>query len=323
MECRKTWIVSPLHRLLAVTVALLWGLNFIAIAASLEQFPPLFLVALRFALIAVPTLVLVPWPGVPVRWLLLYGTGFGILQFLSLYSGMAAGMPAGLASLVLQSSAPFTVVLGAALLRERLNGRQVVGIIVAVGGLCLVGVQRWESAALLPFVLTIAGGFGWALGNLGNRLASAGNPAANPLHLVLWMSVVPPVPMLVISLLAEGPPRIAASFTTLGTTTGLLALAGLAYTVLLGTLAGSGLWTYLMARYPASRVAPYSLLVPVVGITAAWLLLGERPAVLELAGSAVVVAGVLYGGSRRRPAAVAPGTPPVLVARDTARIEQA
>lgn len=288
------------HRLLAITVAVLWGVNFVAIAASLAQFPPFLLVALRFALIAVPTLLLVPWPGVDVRWLLLYGAGFGVLQFLFLYWGMASGMPAGLASLVLQSSAPFTVVLGAVLLRERLVARQVVGIVVAVGGLCLVGAQRWQAAALLPFLLTIAGGFGWALGNLGNRLASAGNRRVTPLHLVLWMSVVPPVPMFLVSLAVEGPERIGESFATLGTTTGWLALAGLAYTVLLGTLAGSGLWTFLMSRYPASRVAPYSLLVPVVGITAAWLLLGERPAGLELAGSAVVVAGVLYGGSRSR-----------------------
>jgi len=305
--------VPARHRLIAITVAVLWGLNFIAIAASLAQFPPLFLVALRFALIALPTVLLVPWPGVPVRWLLLYGTGFGVVQFLFLYTGMAAGMPAGLASLVLQSSAPFTVALGALLLHEKLSGRQVAGIVVAVAGLCLVGLQRWESAALLPFLLTVAGGLGWALGNLGNRLASAGNSDLKPLHLVLWMSVVPPVPMAVASLLFEGPAAIAASFTSLGTVTGLLALGGLAYTVLLGTLAGSGLWTYLMARHPASRVAPYSLLVPVVGITAAWLLLGERPTGLELAGSVVVVAGVLHGSSRagrRRPATAAEPSPP-------------
>lgn len=288
------------HRLLAVAVAVLWGLNFLAIAASLQHFPPMLLAALRFALIALPTLVLVPRPRVPVRWLLLYGLGFGTLQFLFLYWGMAIGMPAGLASLVLQSSAPFTVLLGALLLRERLNARQVVGILVAVGGLCVVGVQRWESAALLPFLLTVAGGLGWALGNLGNRLASAGPQPPNPLHLVLWMSVVPPVPMLAVSLAVEGPAQIAASLAGLGSPVGLLALAGLAYTVVLGTLAGSGLWSFLMARHPASRVAPYSLLVPVVGLTAAWLLLGERPAALELVGSAVVVAGVLYGGTALR-----------------------
>jgi O-acetylserine/cysteine efflux transporter len=288
--------MTPAHRLLAFAVAFIWGLNFIAIDASLAQFPPMLLVALRFALLAIPTLIVVPWPGVPVRWWLLYGVGFGILQFLFLYWGMAVGMPAGLASLVLQSSAPFTVVLGAVFLRERLTAAQVVGIIAAVGGLAVVGQQRWESAALLPFLLTIAGGFGWALGNLGNRRAAAGKP----LQLVLWMSVVPPLPMLAVSLLVEGPHRIGTSFTTLATGTGLKAIAGLVYTVLLGTVVGSGLWTYLMAHYPASRVAPYSMLVPVVGVSAAWLVLGETPSLGEIAGSALVVTGVLCAGRRAR-----------------------
>jgi O-acetylserine/cysteine efflux transporter len=294
--------VTLAHRLVAVSVAIIWGLNFIAIDASLAQFPPFFLVALRFGLIAVPTLLFVPWPRVPVRWLLLYGAGFGTLQFLFLYWGMAAGMPVGLASLVLQCSAPFTVALGAVFLRERLSAPQVVGIVVAVGGLGLVGQQRWESAALLPFLLTIAGGLGWALGNLGNRLAAA----ANPLRLVLWMSVVPPLPMLAVALWVEGPERIVRSLTTVNTSTGWAAVAGLAYTIVLGTVAGSGLWTYLMARHPASRVAPFSLLVPVVGLTAAAALLGERPTPVELAGSALVVAGVLYGGSRARRAVPQP-----------------
>src|SRR3954466_4142092 len=111
-------------RLLAALVALLWGLHFPAIHLSLEPFPPFFLVALRFAVIAVPTVLFVPRPGVPWRWVLGYGAGFGVLQFVFLYVAMDTGMPTGLASLVLQSSAPFTVVLAGLLLHERLTGRQ-------------------------------------------------------------------------------------------------------------------------------------------------------------------------------------------------------
>ncbi|WP_148220745.1 EamA family transporter [Xylanimonas cellulosilytica] len=289
------------HRLLAVTVAVLWGVNFVAIDAALDQFPPMLAVALRFAVIAVPTVLLVPRPRVPVRWLLLYGAGFGTLQFVFLYAGMAAGMPAGLASLVLQCSAPFTVLLGALLLREPLRARQVVGIVGAVVGLVVVGRERGAATGLAPFLLVVAGGLGWAFGNLGNRLAVAGNRDVKPLHLVLWMSVVPPLPMLAASLVFEGPTAIGDSLATIGSRTGLLAVLGIAYTVLLGTLLGSGLWTALMARHPAGRVAPYSMLVPVVGITAAWLLLDETPTWTELAGSALVVAGVLWASTRGRP----------------------
>ncbi|WP_418276097.1 EamA family transporter [Isoptericola jiangsuensis] len=291
------------HRLLAVVVALLWGLNFLAIDASLAHYPPMFLVALRFAVLAIPTVLLVPWPGVPVRWLVGYGLGFGVLQFAFLYWGMAAGMPAGLASLVLQTSGPFTVVLGATFLRERVSGRQMVGILVAVAGLAAVGWQRAEHAALLPFLLTLAGAFGWAIGNVSNRLARP----RNPLHLVLWMSVVPPLPMLAVSWAVEGPERIWISLTRYDDPAAAGAVVGLAYTVLLGTVVGSGLWTWLMARHPAGVVAPFSMLVPVVGMTSAWIVLGESVTAAELAGALLVVAGVLVGSSRPRPVRV-PGT---------------
>ncbi|MFC7879364.1 EamA family transporter [Isoptericola sp. NPDC057391] len=282
------------HRLLAVLVALLWGLNFIAIDASLQHFPPMFLVALRFALIALPTVFLVPWPDVPVRWVVGYGLGFGALQFLFLYWGMAAGMPAGLASLVLQMSGPFTVLLGATFLRERVSGRQVLGILVAVGGLTLVAWQQAATATVVPFLLTLAGAFGWAIGNVCNRQAKP----QSPLRLTLWMSVVPPLPMLALSLLVEGPAEIARSLTSWDDPAAVGAVVGLLYTVVVATVLGSGIWTWLMARHPAGVVAPFSMLVPVVGMSAAWLLLGERVTPLEGVGAVLVVGGVLYGSGR-------------------------
>lgn len=294
--------MSTRERLLAILVAVLWGLNFLAIHLSLEQFPPFFLVALRFALLAVPTVLLIPRPDVPLRWLLGYGLGFGTLQFLFLYWAMATGMPTGLASLVLQSSAPMTVLLGATLLRERLDRGQVIGILLAVAGLTAIGWQQLGTAALGPFLLTLLGALGWALGNLSNKLARP----SKPMHLTLWMSVVPVLPMLAVSLWVEGPAAIGASFVGLETQTGLLALAGLGYTMLFGTVVGSGIWTWLLTRHPSSRIAPFSMLVPVVGLLTAWAVLGETLTAGELAGAGVVVLGVLLGSGavplgRRRP----------------------
>ena len=285
------------HRLLAILVAALWGVNFLAIHASLSQFPPFFLVALRFLLIAVPTVLLVPRPQVPLRWLVGYGLGFGVVQFTFLYAGMAAGMPTGLASLVLQASAPFTLVLGAVLLSEKVRGRQWFGIAIAVAGMVLVGVSRAQHAAFWPFVLVLLGGLGWAFGNLASRLAQP----PNPLHLTLWMSVVVPVPMLVLSLVVEGPGRIVASVAGSFAPSALPAWIGLAYTCVLGTAVGSGIWTWLLARHPAGVVAPFSLLVPVVGILTAAIVLAEIPTALELLGGVVMVAGVLIGARRPRP----------------------
>jgi len=287
-------------RLLAVTVAVVWGLNFPAISMSLEQFPPFFLVSLRFALVAVPTLLLVPRPDVAWRWLVGYGLGFGVLQFVFLYLALDHGMPVGLASLVLQSSAPFTVLLAGLLLRERLTGRQLAGVGLAVAGLAGIAAHRAGidgGTTLVPVLLTVCGGLGWALGNLCNRQART----TEPFRLMLWMTVVPPVPMLAVSLALEGPDRVVGSLSGLGAPQGLLALGGLAFTVVVATLLGSGIWTALMARHPSSTVAPFSMLVPVVGIGSSWLLLGDATGRTELVLGAVVVTGVVLG-SRAHPA---------------------
>lgn len=283
-------------RALACLVAVLWGVNFLAIRATLDHLPPFFSAGLRFLVLAVPVVLLVPRPAVPLRWLLLYGAGFGVAQFAFLYLALTTGMPTGLASLVLQSSAPFTVVLGAVLLRERLSGRQVLGTVVAVAGMGLIAWERAHAAALLPVVLTLLAGLGWAFGNLGSRLAAP----PDPLRLTLWMAVVPVVPLLGLSAVLEGPGTGWRALAGTFSARGWPALAGLAYTVLLATVVGSGLWTQLMARNPAGVVAPFSLLVPVVGIGSAWAVLGEVPGWGAVVGGLVVVSGVLLGATGGR-----------------------
>ncbi|KAA5835998.1 EamA family transporter [Saccharopolyspora hirsuta] len=295
--------MNPRDRSLAVLVAVLWGANFIALDFGLGHFPPFFFAGLRFAVL-LPLLFFVPRPDVPWKWLLGYGLCFGALQFAFLFVAMNIGMPTGLASLVQQASAPFTVALGALLLRERITPVQIVGILTAVLGMVVIGWHRAQTAALLPMLITVCGAFSWALGNLCARKA---NPQ-NPLHLTLWISIVPPLPMFALSAAVEGP---GAGWDALATVfdspTGWYALGGLAYTSLLATIIGSGLWTTLMGRYPASRVAPFSLLVPIVGFTTAWLVLDERPHPVELAAGAVVVAGVLLGSLKLTRRATPPG----------------
>ncbi|MCS5498024.1 EamA family transporter [Cnuibacter physcomitrellae] len=280
--------MPPRDRLLAALVAVLWGVNFVAIHLSLEHYPPFFLVGLRFLVLAIPTVLFVKWPGVKLRWLLGYGLGFGILQFAFLYAGMQAGMPPGLASLVLQASAPFTVVIAALWLRERLTVIQGVGIAIACGGLGVIAAERAGVSALLPVILTLCGALGWAFGNVCSRQA---NPDS-PLRLTLWMSVVPPIPMIALSLLVEGPDVVWRSLSTAFTPEALPANLGLAYTVVLGTVVGSGIWTTLMKRNPSSRVAPFSMLVPVAGFTSAWILLGDVPTSGDIIGGCIVIAGV-------------------------------
>ena len=296
-------------RLLAAFVAVCWGINFPATALALEHFPPFFLVALRYTLLAIPTLLFIPRPKIPLRWLLGVGVGIGILQFAFLYLGMASGMPSGLASLVLQASAPFTVLIAGIWLREHISRRAAIGIGIAVLGLAAIAVHRAQVAALLPVILTLCGALGWAIGNISSRQAKA----PNPLHLTLWTSVIPPIPMLILSLAVEGPEQIGDSLGTVFTLEALPAVLGLLYIVLIATVVGYGIWNSLLARHPSSVVAPFSMLVPVVGVLASWIAFGEAIDLVEFVAGVAVVGGVLYAsGGRRNPLALTKKRAPAL-----------
>ena len=248
--------------LLALLVAICWGVNFPATSLALQHFPPLLMVALRFTLIAIPTMIFVPWPKVPARWLIGIGLGMGTMQFALLYVAMVSGMPAGLASIVLQAGGPLTALLGAVFLRERLSGRQVVGFVVAVAGLAVIAVHRSQVAALVPVLLTLGAALGWAIGNICSRQARA----PKPLHLTLWMSVVALLPLLGLSLLFEGPHRDWDALRITLTWDALSSLLGLLYIVIIATLIGYGLWNTLLSRHPSNVVAPFAMLVPVTGV---------------------------------------------------------
>lgn len=282
------------HIVLAIIVSVIWGVNFVAIHASLQHFPPLFLAALRFTAIAIPTVLFVPRPEVKKRWIVGYGLGFGTAQFVGLYIGMALGFPAGLASVVLQSSAPFTVILSTLIMSERLSRLNMIGLLIAIAGLGLVGTNRAAQTSWIPFCLVLFGGFGWALGNLASRQASA----PKPFHLTLWMCTIPPIPLLGLSLATEGPAAIGHSLATSLDPSAGPAWAGLTYTVLVGTIVGSGLWVWLMSRHPASIVAPFSMLVPVTGLAAGWLLLHQKPHLIEVLGSVLVAVGVIISAQK-------------------------
>lgn len=295
-------------RLLAALVVVLWGLNFIAFKAGVEVFDPIFFAGLRFLVIAVPVVLLVPRPAVATRWLLLCAAGWGVGQFAFMFVAIHAGLPPGLSALVAQSSVPFTVILGALVLSERLSGFQLGGLAIALTGLGVVLLaQRSGPIGLAPLALGLAGGFSWAVGNIATRKAAA----PQPLRLTLWMCALSAPPLLALSAALEGPTdgwRDLAH--AAGTHQGRLALVALAYVALFGTVIGSGLYMDLMSRYPASVVAPLSLLVPVVSIAASAAVYGERPNALTLAGGLLVILGAV-ATQRRRVARVAPPSPPL------------
>lgn len=228
--------------------------------------------------------LLVPRPAVRLRWLLGVGLFMCTGQFALLFVAMNVGMPAGLASLVLQLQAPFTIALGMLFLGERPRPLQLVGAIVAFIGIATIGAARARGIPLGALLLCVAAAGSWAIGNICSRQARSPDAFA----LLVWSSLVAPVPLYTMSLIFEGPHRIAHALGHLDVG-GVLALL---YVVVVSTWFGFGCWTWLLRRHPASRVAPFTLLVPPVGIAGAWLALGERPGTAEFVGTLIVLAGL-------------------------------
>jgi O-acetylserine/cysteine efflux transporter len=277
---------------LAVLVAVIWGLAFVATRVGLDTFSPPQLVVLRFAIAAVPALALprppLPWPAlIPVGLTLFAG------QFLFQFFGIALGMPPGLASVIVQTQALFTIVFAALALGERPSPAQWAGSAVALAGLGLIALTVAGAFSPAAFALTLVSPVSFGIGNvLLKRLGPA-----DMTSLMAWLSLVPPLPVLALSLFVDGPlalPRALAAAPA----------AGVAAALFLGVVATSlayALWGALLRRYPAATVAPFALLVPFVAALSSALVFGERFGSLRLAGMALVLAGVAVSVASRRP----------------------
>lgn len=299
---------------LALLVVVAWGANFAVIKVGLAGVPPLLLAALRYAIVAASAVFFVRPPGIPVRYVVAYGLSVGVGQFGALFYAMDLGLPAGVASVVMQSQAVFTLLFAALALKERIRSVQGLGMFLALCGLAVIAMGGRSPGGvetpLHAFLLALFGAACWGASNVIVRLAAQAKLAARakegkgePLsmtRLVVWSSMVPPLPLLLLSLLLDSPAEIAAAFTHLSTATVLAVL----YIAFVSTLFGFGAWSKLLGKYPASVVAPFSLLVPVTGLIIAQLALGERLAPAQWAGCLGVVGGLLVStlGATGRPA---------------------
>ncbi|MFD1326777.1 EamA family transporter [Mycoplana ramosa] len=270
---------------LLVLVAAVWGFNFVIIKIGIANFPPILFSALRFLFAAVPLVFFLPRPAVP--WRLILGIGFvlGVVKFSFLFIGMDVGLSAGLASLLLQSQAFFTIMLAATIYGERSRPVQLAGIVVAFAGMVVISTTVDAGFTYTGLALVLAAGLAWAFSNM--LMKKIGN--VDMLALMVWVSLVPPIPLAVISLATEGLERDLAALQALSWQ-GLGAVAYIAY---IATVFGFGVWGYMIRKLGVSTVAPFSLLVPVFGMSSSALVLGESFGPDRLAGAALVVCGLV------------------------------
>ncbi|SKA10163.1 EamA family transporter [Pantoea eucalypti] len=291
--------MSVKDMLLALCVVVAWGVNFVVIKLGLQGMPPFLLAGLRFSLVAFPAIFFVRRPPIPLRWLVVYGMSISFGQFAFLFLAIKLGMPAGLASLVLQAQAFFTLLLGALLLAEKLRWNHIVGIIIATLGMFMLataGMEGQTSAGitLTTMMLTLSAALSWGLGNITNKIIMR-NRSVPIMSLVVWSALVPVIPFFACSLLFDGQAAIVNSLLHIGLQT-VLALIYLAF---VATIVGYAIWGNLLSRYETWRVAPLSLLVPVVGIVTAALVLDEHLSGQQMLGAAVIILGLLvnvFGG---------------------------
>jgi O-acetylserine/cysteine efflux transporter len=278
--------------LLATLVAVIWGVNFVVIDAGLAGVPPLLFLAMRFTVVLLPAVFLVPRPPGPFRDVAVVGLLMCLGQFALLYVALDLGMPPGLAALLLQTQVLLTVLIATLLLHEPPTRRQLVGLLVGAVGLAVVCVGRSAATPVAGLLLTLGAALAWASGNVAARRVGS----ASGLSLTVWSATVVPLPLLALSLLIDGPTAVGHALAHLPVS----AVASTAYTAFLSSLVGYGIWNTLLARYPAATVTPFALLVPPVGILAAWLVQGEVPGPTEAAGGAVLLVGVLVTAVSRR-----------------------
>ncbi len=268
---------------LAAFTSVIWGLAFVFIEFGLESFSAPQLTALRFLIACLPVLF-VPRP--PIAWwmLILIGSTLFTGQFLLLFFAYAQGMPPGLASVTQQVQAFFTVLLAALFLRDVPTRRQSAGIVVAFCGLGLIGLTIGGNLTLPGLGLAIAGAFSWAVGNV--LVKRTGDLPMLPL--MVWLSVVPPLPALLVSRLYDPNPSL---FDAIGAAS-WLSIGAAIYLGALATVLAYAIWGDLLARYPAAVVAPFALLAPCTGVVSSALIFGERFGAVRYAGMALILIGL-------------------------------
>ena len=280
--------------LLALAVVFVWGTNFVVIRLGLNALPPLLFASLRFTFVLVPLVFFLLRPNVPMSNLVLYGLAIGLGQFGLLFIAMNGLISPGLASLVVQMQVFFTIGLSMLRTGERLKPFQLAAFALAIAGMAVIVAHNGKGATIAGVLLTVGAAAGWAVANQCSKEAGK----VNALAYVVWASLFSLPPLYLLSLWREGWPAIAAGLSQATPTTWAVIL----WQSVGNTMFGYGVWAWLLARYPAATVSPMTLLVPVFGMGASALVLGEPLESWKILAGLLVMSGLalnLFWGRRK------------------------
>lgn len=275
------------HLLLAILITAIWGVNFSVIKLGLSSVDPLILAGIRFTLCALPALFFIKKPDVAWRYIISYGLVFGIGLWGLVNLGIKAGLSAGIASLLLQFSAFFTLLLGRLVFKERLNRYQIAGFTVACSGLMCIVFITDGSVTLTGTLLVLAGAIAWSIANIINKHSGT----TQIFSFLVWSSAFSPIPLFVLDWLVNGSNGYAALVTHID----YRAVLSILFQVYPNTLFGYWVWNSLLKRYPLSTVAPLSLLVPAFGILGSMTIFGEDISWIKILALLLIISGLITG----------------------------
>ena len=273
------------HQLLAVFIALIWGTNFVFIELGLNDLPPFLFATLRFTFAALPLIFILPRPNVPWRYLIAYGFFIGFGQFGLLFWVMGSHISPGLASLVIQVQAVFTILLALVLFKETIRLPQVLALIISFAGILLIAIQGNSDATPIGLAVILIAALSWAAGNLVAKKSGK----VNIIAFLAWSSIFAVPPLALMSYYYEGPSLIIYS---LGSSQ-WQAWAIVLWQTIGNTLIGYGAWNLLLQRHAAALVVPWALLVPVFGMAASSMFLGESMPWWKWVAATFIIAGLV------------------------------
>ena len=274
------------HLLLALVIVAVWGTNFVVIKLSLDSFPPFLFAALRYIFAFLPAAFLLPRPKVSWINLCVYGLAVGVGQFGVLYFAIDGNISPGLASLVIQTQVFFTIGFAMLFAKESLKLYQAIAVAIAMIGLAIIATHTDRTTTFLGLALVVFAGFSWGIANTTSRRAGA----INMLAYVVWASVYAIPPLLALALIFEGG-WATLSFSIENAPLG--AWLGVLWQSWGNTLFGYGAWAWLLSKHPAAVVAPAPLLVPIFGMGAASLVLGEPLPLWKIVAAGLVITGLM------------------------------
>jgi len=266
---------------LALSVPVIWGMGIVFAKAGLDEFPPLFLMSMRFIVSAVLLVWFFPPPVGQIRAILLIALVSATIQYGLTFYGLA-GLDASTAVLFMQLEVPFTAACATIFLNDKLGWKRAGGMLMAFLGVGLIAGAPSLRNQLFPAFLVIAGVFTWAIGQVMiKKMVSI-----TGFHLIAWVSVFAGPQMLASSLVLES------DHLSLIKNATLIGWGSVVYMGIVMTAMGYGIWYHLLKKYDVNQVVPFLLLLPVTSIVGAVLFLGERPSIRILIGGAVVITGV-------------------------------